>query len=302
MSLRVFCVLLLCLAACGGAPTNNTDTANTPNFDAGANAEPIVQQDLPTTDDGQPIAARVNGEPIELARFERELTRRSAVAAQAADDAALRLSVLDTLIEQKLIEQAAAAEGVSIDPTVVDNEVSGMVTEVGGDDSWQSWLSQNNYTTEEFRSALESTLITAAMRDVVTRDLFEEVPQVHARHILVGSEGEALAVLQRLEAGEGFTPLAAEISLDVTTKDQGGDLGWFTRDELLEPRLAEVAFGLQPGEMAGPVPTRLGYHIIQTLAFDTLPLSDEERAAVAQVQFEEWLQTLLATATVERFI
>jgi peptidyl-prolyl cis-trans isomerase C len=85
--------------------------------------------------------------------------------------------------------------------------------------------------------------------------------EVHARHILVGTEEEAKAILEQLKGGADFATLAKEKSKDPGGKD-GGDLGYFTKAQMV-PEFAEVAFKMFPGQLSNPVKTQFGWHIIK---------------------------------------
>lgn len=246
--------------------------------------------------------ARVNGMDISREIFERALLRRQ-MEVQAADAESLRQEVLNQLIELAVIEQAAAAQQLTVTEAEVQAELATYITDVGGDAAWQEWLVSNLYTQEEFAAALRANLITFRVRDALTSDLGGNVRQVHARHILVRTEAEANAALTRLQNGEDFAALARELTRDDTTRETGGDLGWFTIDELLVPQLAQTAFALQPGQIGGPVGTELGYHVIQTMEFGERPVDPaERRVVIAQTRFENWLRPLMDNATIERFI
>ncbi len=105
-------------------------------------------------------------------------------------------------------------------------------------------------------------------------DEFTTPEQVQVRHILVqindtvGAE-EARAKLdearQRIERGEAFADLAAEVSDDPGSKDRGGDLGFFGRGDMVKP-FEDAAFGAQPGTLVGPVRTDFGWHLIEVLS------------------------------------
>jgi peptidyl-prolyl cis-trans isomerase D len=102
--------------------------------------------------------------------------------------------------------------------------------------------------------------------------------QVHARHILVRVEGgaseeeeaakKALAeeILAKARSGVDFAKLARETSEDEGSAKRGGDLGFKSRGQLVE-EFEDVAFGMEPGEIAGPVKTMFGYHIIKCDGF-----------------------------------
>jgi parvulin-like peptidyl-prolyl isomerase len=92
------------------------------------------------------------------------------------------------------------------------------------------------------------------------------------------------------------------MSKDDTTRDLGGDLGWFTLEELLTPQLSKVAFTLKAGEIRGPVATDLGYHIVQVLEFAKRPVEPERRANIAEVRFDNWLTPLYGKADIKRYL
>ncbi|HUV93677.1 MAG TPA: peptidylprolyl isomerase, partial [Anaerolineae bacterium] len=105
--------------------------------------------------------------------------------------------------------------------------------------------------------------------------------QVHARHILLETLEEAEAALVRLRDGEGFEELAAELSQDTASKDQGGDLGWFPREQMVSA-FSEAAFALEPGEISGVIESEFGYHIIRVDERET----DRELDATARWEAE----------------
>lgn len=89
-----------------------------------------------------------------------------------------------------------------------------------------------------------------------------DVDETHARHILVDSEDKARDVIAKLDKGEAFEKLAEENSTG-PTGPKGGDLGWFTKEEMV-PEFADVAFKLKPGTYTKePVKTQFGWHVIK---------------------------------------
>lgn len=85
---------------------------------------------------------------------------------------------------------------------------------------------------------------------------------IRARHILVSQEHEAQDLLKKIEGGEAFEDLAASHSQCPSGKQTGGDLGEFSRGQMVR-EFEEAAFALQPGQVSTPVKTQFGYHIIQ---------------------------------------
>jgi peptidyl-prolyl cis-trans isomerase C len=105
------------------------------------------------------------------------------------------------------------------------------------------------------------------------KDRLGEEPQVKASHILIGVDASATpevkakakekaeALLKELKAGKDFAE-AAKTSSTCPSKEQGGDLGFFGRGQMVS-EFEQAAFGLKPGEMSGVVETQFGYHIIK---------------------------------------
>jgi peptidyl-prolyl cis-trans isomerase C len=87
--------------------------------------------------------------------------------------------------------------------------------------------------------------------------------KVHCAHILVKSEKEAIAVLERLKKGEKFGNVARAVSRCPSSK-RGGDLGTFTRGKMVK-EFENAAFTLDKGEISGVVKTKFGCHIIKRL-------------------------------------
>jgi peptidyl-prolyl cis-trans isomerase C len=105
----------------------------------------------------------------------------------------------------------------------------------------------------------EQAILARYNQQYANRSATEEV---HARHILVGTEAEARKVLDDLHKGADFATIARVLSKDPDAV-KGGDLGFFRREQVW-PGFADVAFALQPGQV-GPNPIRneFGWHVIK---------------------------------------
>ena len=290
-------LLVVMLVGCrsGGAPTpafNYTPPASS------TDATLLTPQPTSTQ-----VVAYVNGQPISLEAFNREVARfeagQVALGFEVADEAAYRQQILDLLIEQELIRQQAAQQGISVSNAEVEDVINAMIAETG-QEYFNGWLQTNYYTLEEFREVIRLDLLTNRLLEPVVNAVPTTAEHVHARHILVNSETEAQAVLTRLQNGEDFAALAAQFSVDVTTRDNGGDLGWFPRGGLLVPEVEEAAFNLQPGAVSGVIRSAWGYHIVQTLEFDpNREIEYETRQRLIEKAIEEWRQNLRTGADIQ---
>ncbi|MBN1485235.1 MAG: peptidylprolyl isomerase [Chloroflexia bacterium] len=116
-------------------------------------------------------------------------------------------------------------------------------------------------------------------------DLLEEIRQ----YILAGDQ-----------IGGRFLEMALKYSEDTGSRQQGGDLGWFSRGTMVT-EFEEAAFSLEPGQLSEIVETQFGYHLIWVQEYDAEhPLDEETLEQQAQQAFQEWLQGLQDTAVIER--
>ncbi len=288
--LIVLCILAGMLAGCRGgtAVPAVTDTPAPPPT-AAATATPETPTPTPA-----PLAARVNGEGVLLSDFEAELARYQA-ANPGGDAAAQRQAVLDDLIAQHLLAQAAAEGGFQMDDAALQARVDALAKQAGGVPALQDWMKRNGYSEQDFRQALRLAAAAAWQRDRIIADVPEKAEQVHARQILVLDEGVAGRLLEQIRGGADFSLLAAQY--DPVT---GGELGWFPRGYLTQLEVEEAAFALQGGEVSPVVKSAVGYHIIQVVERETeRQLSADARKVLQENRLRDWVQQQREAGTVE---
>ncbi len=105
---------------------------------------------------------------------------------------------------------------------------------------------------------------------------FVATSQIKASHILVKTKEDAQKILERLNNGEKFEALAKEASIDRVSGKNGGELGYFSRGEMV-PEFEKAAAMLNVGEVSKPVKTQFGYHIIKVTDKKTGPVVEFER-------------------------
>jgi parvulin-like peptidyl-prolyl isomerase len=308
--------LAVLIAGCGRArPTTlATEMPPVPPTSGEISSPSSEETGEDSTQDGRPLAARVNGQPVFLDDYQRQVAQtEQALIEQGlilegeegqAQLAQVRQTVLNGMIEQALIEQAAATVGISVSDEELEATVQESVASGQGQESFDQWLAENNLTLEEFREIQRSQLLASKMIDHVTALIPTTAEQVHARHILTYDPAEAQALLDELRSGANFAALAQQSSDDVSTAANGGDLGWFPRDVPLMPDVVtEVAFSLQPGDHSDVIQSDQGYHIIMVEAREeNRPLSPEMVLYVRQKVFGEWLNEQREGAAIERYI
>jgi parvulin-like peptidyl-prolyl isomerase len=151
----------------------------------------------------------------------------------------------------------------------------------------------------EFRSYVRNIILSQKLFEYVTKDIAAEQDMVWARHILVATEDEAKVVLDRLNAGEDFAALAAELSTDTSNNSIGGDLGWIYQGQMVVEFDAAI-WSMEVGEVSQPVGTSFGYHIIQVLGHENRQLSADELSSAKSTVYQTYINDLKATASITK--
>ena len=125
------------------------------------------------------------------------------------------------------------------------------------------------------KQAGKDAMTDAAMHQVYNDAVktMSDEQEVHARHILIRAaagdekankeaEDKIKAIIVRLKKGEDFAKVASETTEDPSGKTTGGDLGYFTKEQMV-PEFADVAFKLEKGQISEPVHTQFGWHVIK---------------------------------------
>ena len=142
-------------------------------------------------------------------------------------------------------------------------------------------------------------LLDQKVQKKIYADTPVEQEEVWARHILVTTEEEAKKVKDRLNAGESWNSIAAEVSLDTSNKDNGGDLGWFAHGRMVKA-FEDAAFALQPGQISDPIQTDFGWHIIQVVGREVRPLSEADYQYAQQTAYSDWLTAAKAEMKIKK--
>jgi peptidyl-prolyl cis-trans isomerase C len=228
--------------------------------------------------------ATINGDTITEAdltaameEFEQQLAR--------VPEAERKRVTLERLIDMRVIAQAATKAGLDKDPSVQRRL-----------DSIRVQL----LTSEYVRKKVEAAITEDDLKARYDKEMAAYTPpeEVRARHILVETKEQADEVMKELAAGKAFVDIAKEKSIDPGSKENGGDLGYFQKGQMV-PEFEQAAFGLEKGGITKePVQTQFGFHIIQQEdkrvgekpAFDAV--KDQVREVVAAEKFREALAAL----------
>ena len=194
----------------------------------------------------KPVAT-VAGKPITQGMFDTYV--KSATGRSVADlEPELKQRALDSLISMHVLSAQAEKDGLDKEGALAA-ELELMRLNMLQQAAAEKYLKDKTPTDEELKAEYDAQVAQMAPNEY------------RARHILVPTEIAATQILERLNRGEKFETLAKD-SLD-SSRDRGGDLGWFSPASMVKP-FADAVMALKKGEtIAKPVQTQFGWHVIR---------------------------------------
>jgi peptidyl-prolyl cis-trans isomerase C len=253
---------------------------------------PAVAQSPKPVDPNDPIVATVDGAPIyrsDVIAVQRTLPAQF----QQLPIEVLFPAVVERLIDTKLVVNAGRKDGLAGDDEV-KRRIAGL----------EDRVIQEVYVTRKVEAAVNENAVRERYNQLVKDAPAKE--EISARHILVQTEQQAKDVIAELKKGGDFAAIAKSKSIDPSGKQNGGDLGFFSREEMV-PEFSEAAFKLKDGETsAAPVKSQFGWHVIRVEARRTSSTSLEEmREQITNDMSQEVVTGLVGKlregAKVERF-
>ncbi len=228
---------------------------------------PITQKDVDT------IVEKQMSSPF-LAQFDKNSNEGKLLSIMAKEKA------VNELIVKQVINNEIAKRDITISKEEVDEYKEDMIEQIGGKDNLKELLSKNNMTEDDFNtmvandiqvSKLINTLSPVSVSEGEVKKFYAEnkaskftyPDSVRASHILIKDKAKAENVLKQAKAPNAdFSELAKKYSEDTGSAVNGGDLGFFAKDQMVKP-FADAAFSLKPDEVSDLVQSEFGYHIIK---------------------------------------
>jgi parvulin-like peptidyl-prolyl isomerase len=247
-----------------------------------------------------------------MAEFERQMANYEASMSTMGQDpntpegqqalAEARKMVLDWMIQQKLLAQAAERRGITVSETEVDQVIQDLIADIG-EEAFNERIAEQGLDRQTVRDMFREQLLASRVMQQVINDVPTQATHVNARHILVSTEEEAQQLLRQIQAGADFAALAEAHSQDAFTRDQGGDLGYFPRGILTSQAVEDAAFSLQPGQVSDVIESELGYHIVQVVErTENMEISPENLQELRRKAEQEYLDRLHEEAEIQRFV
>ncbi len=286
---RFWFLLVVCLlSAC------SQDT--TPVLVASPTLETPKSTSTPLTPTSTPIPAVVvvNGERISQAWFESEVQRyllaQESVGLPVEDEEPAREFVLNDLIDQVLLAQAAQDAGVRL----TDIDVQARLDELAEETDLSTWMATWGYTEMDLFQSLKLQMLGAKQRELILEGLPQIVEQVELRQVFAYTEQGAKNALVSLNSGRDFEEVAFEYD-----PVSGGYLGWVPRGYLLIPAVEAAAFSLPVGAYSDVIESEIGYHIVLVINKEERLLSSDARMVLQRQALNDWLEEKRETSIIE---
>lgn len=244
--------------------------------------------------EGDAVVASVNGEEIKRSDVMRFIQNQNMnmMGQQNVDD--IFPLALEQVIRGQLVINHAQEANLENDPEVLE-QMDGLKKQI--------------VNTVFLQRTVDSKITDNVLKGAYNAHI-KQIPDVeerHARHILLDSEEKAKEVIAKLKDGDDFAALAKEYSTGPTGPN-GGDLGYFTKEQMV-PTFAESAFSMKKGEASSePVKSEFGYHVIKIEDIRQKPkptFEEMENYLVVQLRQEilnELIDGWQKQAKIEKFI
>ncbi|MBP2313633.1 peptidylprolyl isomerase [Azospirillum soli] len=276
---RAFRTALLSMAACGLALTAPLSVQAQSPAPAASTPAPAA---APAATSADPVVARVNGEDIHRSDVQRMVSQLPPQVQQMPLEMIFP-AVVEQLVNSKLVAAAGYKANLAGTPEVKEEIKRAEERAV-----------QRAYIQKEVAARITPAKLDEAYKEFLKQNPPQE--EVKASHILVEKEDEAKAVIAELNKGGDFAKIAKEKSKDPVAAAQGGDLGYFSKDTMVEP-FANAAFAMNKGEISKtPVQTQFGWHVIKVEDKRTQPQPTLDEV---KPQLEQQLSKDIVTAVVD---
>lgn len=256
---------------------------------------------------GNRVVGTVGGKEIHEAEVDKRLAIGALLAPELDASKVPRASVVDQLLEEEMLLREAEKQGITVEPGKVkaawEELRAGLIAQYGDAKKLEAALRKAGVTQSDLEKLLADNLKLAELYQKVTADVkvtaaeaekyyrehlaeFKIPEQVKASHILVADEKLAQEIRSRLLKGEDFGKLAKEYSIDPGSKEAGGELGYFSRGQMV-PEFDKAAFETPIGGLSPVVKSSFGFHIIKVedkKPARTLSFAEVEKVLTKQLE------------------
>lgn len=293
-------------AACDNNATTNKDGENKTETVESKDASKKSENNLPDN-----AVATINGEEIKKDDYKEEI---SFYGSMLASQQGLKPSIVQMMVQDKLISDDLDKNDIKVSDDEISDAFMETVNKMGGQEAFDKMLDDYNMDVDKFKDTVKKDLMYQKHKEwfdenhkVTDEDIKkyydenkEDFSKVDASHILVEDEETAKEVKEKLDNGEDFAELAKEYSKDSQNASEGGELGEFSKGQMVE-EFEEKAFSMKEGEVSNPVQTQFGWHIIKInkKSDDSYEDSKEDiKATLEEEKYKDYINELNENADI----
>lgn len=202
-------------------------------------------------------------------------------------------AVSDLLIQEEIVHRFAGEKDVKATDDEIKEEIASRLGITVDDESFdvvfQQELTRSELSETDYRRMIEAAVLTSKLREKFLKEVPKSAESVRYRQILVSEQSTAEDIKHQIEAGKDFAKLAAKNSLDTTTKDKGGDVGWVPRG-VLEASTEELIFSMKVGEVT-IIPSAVGAIVVEMRKKDAdHPVAKDQKEPLADGLLDSWIE------------
>jgi parvulin-like peptidyl-prolyl isomerase len=220
----------------------------------------------------------------------------------------LRPLLLDAFVETYLVNRARRA-GLSVNDQELQQAADNFRLKNGmaSSEQTQQWFNREAITSDDFAAGLERDLLVEKLRRTISEPRLQEVfdantarfARVRLKRMVVATEGEAREIIDNIVNGRStFEEQARQKSLDLITKNVGGDAGIVRRVDLAA-QLGDAIFSAEVGKLVGPVQAGQGFLIFRVEEFLPAILDEGIKNGLRKEIFDAWLRNELSRAPIQ---
>jgi len=282
--------------------------------------------------------ATVGGVPVAKAQFDQYINQAKAASSQpgqppfpspgTATYNRYAASIVNYLVEQQVILNAAAKQGITVSDSQVNTQLQQIAAQYGGTDKMYAAAKKAGMQPDQLKTYVKNSLIGQKLYEKVigtatptqqqmqayykaNKSQFDQPATRTVRHILVKTKAQALKVRALLAANDttaNWDKVAKKYSIDTGTKNSGGSLGPIRRGQMVKP-FDNAAFSLPVNTISVPVKSQYGWHVLEvtaitpakksTYAGSEATIKSELTSQMQQKSWQAWLSKALKAAAIK---
>ncbi|MGD0766572.1 MAG: peptidylprolyl isomerase, partial [Dehalococcoidia bacterium] len=204
------------------------------------------------------------------------------------------VQTLNAIEGEELNRQGAPDLGISVSNDEIDAEIRKNLRLTDSSDqnafaaAYRQAVLDSGLTVNDYREVIAATLLEDKIRQHIRDGITDTAEQIKMRDIRVAAQADAQTVLSRLAAGEDFATVAANVSTDIATKNNGGDMDW-TPLSALSTNVANAVLPLSVGQLSAPVQSSGSYTIYQVMDRQpNMPVTSDQRTQIENQSYLNW--------------